>query len=369
MLRRATISACNCLLRPPECAGYNIQTSGVHHHKERDDLQRFLGISRSNKAKANRNTHVNEKMFRRMRGRKTVLLELPEDSDKSKMDNMTPNEIRIELLKKGVNPYKEAQPRVWNEAQITFQSMYGIADPYVAPEKPAPFFGGSDIVDGVKIKADEFKNRLQHKFHNWRNGISRIRKKQGFEKFDVKTFPSKADDIYVSAHKALQSRDKALLLKYITEYAFCEKCGQMRKNGSVVFEMMERVEPSKVVAVRCFDNPPKSGNDIAQLTVRMHTRQKLAIYDRFGRLLLGSENEPKDVVEYVVFENHIAVIDGDWRLHGKIYPSWVPIKQPAIQTCLLSASEVEQLTTVASDLPLRTEEMEKQRKKEKSEDD
>lgn len=45
------------------------------------------------------------------------------------------------------------------------------------------------------------------------------------------------------------------------------------QNGSVVWELVERIEPSKVVAIRCADVPLKSGNDIAQLTVRMHTKQ------------------------------------------------------------------------------------------------
>lgn len=61
---------------------------------------------------------------------------------------------------------------------------------------------------------------MQHKFYNWRMGTNRIRKKQGFEKFDIKTFTAKAEDIYVQAHKALQARDRVAMNKYITEYAF-----------------------------------------------------------------------------------------------------------------------------------------------------
>lgn len=42
------------------------------------------------------------------------------------------------------------------------------------------------------------------------------------------------------------------------------------------------------------------------------------MYDRFGKLLLGSEDNPKDCLEYVVFENHISNLDGRWRLHDKV---------------------------------------------------
>jgi large subunit ribosomal protein L45 len=50
--------------------------------------------------------------------------------------------------------------------------------------------------------------------------------------------------------------------------------------------------------------------------------QVLAVYDRFGRLAHGSEVIAKDVLEYVVFEKHLANIYGIWRIHGKIIPSW-----------------------------------------------
>ena len=45
------------------------------------------------------------------------------------------------------------------------------------------------------------------------------------------------------------------------------------------------------------------------------------MYDRFGRLMHGSEVVGKDVLEYVVFEKHIANTYGTWRIHDKIVPS------------------------------------------------
>ena len=64
-------------------------------------------------------------------------------------------------------------------------------------------------------------------------------------------------------------------------------------------------------------------NMFGQLTVRMHTQQTLAVYDRlnsnltqtfysvffpprFGRLIHGSETVAKDVLEFVVFEKHLS---------------------------------------------------------------
>ena len=60
--------------------------------------------------------------------------------------------------------------------------------------------------------------------------------------------------------------------------------------------------------------------------------QTLALYDRFGRLMYGSEELIKDVLEYVVFEKHISDIYGLWRVHDKIIPKWMPEREPLIKT-------------------------------------
>jgi len=54
----------------------------------------------------------------------------------------------------------------------------------------------------------------------------------------------------------------------------------------------------------------------------MSILQILAVYDRFGRLSHGSEVIAKDVLEYVVFEKHLANLYGIWRIHAKITPAW-----------------------------------------------
>uniref|UniRef100_A0A8C9N6Q2 39S ribosomal protein L45, mitochondrial n=1 Tax=Serinus canaria TaxID=9135 RepID=A0A8C9N6Q2_SERCA len=63
--------------------------------------------------------------------------------------------------------------------------------------------------------------------------------------------------------------------------------------------------------------------------------QTLAIYDRFGRLMYGGEEIPKDVLEYVVFERYLVNPYGTWRMHGKIIPEWAPPKDPIIKTVMI----------------------------------
>lgn len=52
--------------------------------------------------------------------------------------------------------------------------------------------------------------------------------------------------------------------------------------------------------------------------------------------MLGSEEQPKDVLEYLVLERHLVNPYGRWRLHGKIVPSWAPAKDPVIKVMLHS---------------------------------
>ncbi|KAF0309664.1 putative 39S ribosomal protein L45, mitochondrial [Amphibalanus amphitrite] len=92
------------------------------------------------------------------------------------------------------------------------------------------------------------------------------------EEFDVGEFAEQAVEIYKAAHEALTARDKATLHANL-----------------------------------------------------------LAIYDRFGRLMYGSEVVAKDVLEYVVFEKHLADEYGRWRIHSKVVPDWMPARDPVTQ--------------------------------------
>ncbi len=45
------------------------------------------------------------------------------------------------------------------------------------------------------------------------------------------------------------------------------------ERGSIVWEKVKTLSPSKMVSVSCQDYPTKSGNDFAQITVRLHNLQ------------------------------------------------------------------------------------------------
>ncbi|NWZ11726.1 RM45 protein, partial [Agelaius phoeniceus] len=110
---------------------------------------------------------------------------------------------------------------------------------------------------------------------------------------------------------------------------------------TIRWRFLESLEPPRVVHVRC-EGILNRGNLYGQVTVRMHSRQILAIYDRFGRLMYGGEEIPKDVLEYVVFERYLVNPYGTWRMHGKIVPEWAPPKDPIIKTVMIPAPDPSQ---------------------------
>lgn len=67
----------------------------------------------------------------------------------------------------------------------------------------------------------------------------------------------------------------------------------------------------------------------------------LAVYDRFGRLMHGSEIIGKDVLEFIVFEKHLANIYGKWRVHAKIIPDWLPPKDAQPVTYARRIEDIE----------------------------
>lgn len=57
--------------------------------------------------------------------------------------------------------------------------------------------------------------------------------------------------------------------------------------------------------------------------------------------MYGSEVVAKDVLEYVVFEKHLANQYGAWRIHEKIIPDWMPPRDSGLRTYVQKVPEIE----------------------------
>ncbi|XP_075702666.1 large ribosomal subunit protein mL45 [Rhinoderma darwinii] len=209
------------------------------------------------------------------------------------------------------------------ERPINVSCTAAILDPYVPPEGDARLSTLSK--DGLKQRAEQLKQTATSQLA--------IRKVKNYdEDFSTKTFSEKAQEIFIEAHSCLTQFNRHKLHLLVTERCYPEMVRGNRYR-TIRWSFVESLEPPRIVQVRCPEMVTK-GNLYGQVTVRMHSKQTLIIYDRFGRMVCGSE-EPRDVLEYLVFERHLVNPYGSWRLHGKIVPSWAPPKEPIVKTVML----------------------------------
>ena len=109
--------------------------------------------------------------------------------------------------------------------------------------------------------------------------MSSVRKIRSYEPdFDPRTFTEEALEIYIAAHTALANNELDLLHKYATEKAYPEMMN-MLKRKTIHWRFIKSLEPASVVHARHSEIVSKD-NMFAQVTVRFHTQQQLAVYDR-----------------------------------------------------------------------------------------
>ncbi|XP_030627759.1 large ribosomal subunit protein mL45 [Chanos chanos] len=241
------------------------------------------------------------------------------------MKQRTQDEIEAQARASGMVPRQE-----YMERAINIACTAGIFDPYVPPEGDARLSTLSK--EGLKQRTEQLRQSAGSQL-----AIRKI--KEHDSEFTTKEFPTRAQEIFIEAHSALTQFDKVKLHSLVTERCYPEMVRGNRYK-TIRWRFIESLEPPRVVHARCPDMVSK-GNLYGQVTLRMHSRQTLAVYDRFGRLMLGDEEEPRDVLEYLVLERHLVNPYGRWRLHGKIVPAWAPPKDPIIKSVMIPGPKLK----------------------------
>ncbi|XP_037944890.1 probable 39S ribosomal protein L45, mitochondrial [Teleopsis dalmanni] len=257
--------------------------------------------------------HWNPK-FKKQRAQKFIHVDLPNYQEKK--DDLSQEEIRSRMKERGVLP-----PRPWLERPFHISCTGGIFEPYIPPEG-----------DGKKslISASGAKQKFEFLEKKSKSMLA-VRKIRSYEEdFDSNEFATEAQDVYLDAHRHMALKEKHKLREFVTERCYPEMMHNV-KDKTIHWKFLKSLEPPRVVHARVTDIITKE-NMFAQITVRFHSQQMLAIYDRFGRLIHGSEIIAKDVLEYIVFEKHISNEYGKWRLHDKIIPDWLPAQQVPLAT-------------------------------------
>ncbi|RZF36389.1 hypothetical protein LSTR_LSTR002985 [Laodelphax striatellus] len=272
------------------------------------------------------NKHFNPK-FKKLRAAKVIKVKLPDEEKMRKAkDDYTSEEIRSRMKELGIHPVYF--PR---ERPVYISSTGSVFEAYVPPE---------GVLKVSKITKEGAKQTWEFIEKKGKSMLS-IRKIRSFdEDFEIEDFLPLAQNIYIKSHEAMAARDKNNLIQYLTERAYPEALYNIDRK-TVHWKFLNSIEPPRVVHARHTSLITKE-NYFAQLTVRFHSQQMLAVYDRFGRLIYGSEILAKDVLEYVVFEKHLSNRYGTWRIHEKIIPDWRPPSEPGLLTYRLTTEDPEE---------------------------
>ncbi|KAK3533515.1 hypothetical protein QTP70_023330 [Hemibagrus guttatus] len=229
------------------------------------------------------------------------------------------------------------------ERPINISCTAGVFDPYIPPEGDARLSSLSK--EGLKQRTEQLRQSAASQL-----AIRKI--KDHDPEFSTKEFAMRAQEIFIQAHLALTQFNKEKLHSLVTERCYPEMVRGNRFK-TLRWHFVESLEPPRLVHARCPDMISK-GNLYGQVTIRLHSRQTLAIYDRFGRMMLGDEEEPRDVLEYLVMERHLVNPYGLWRLHGKIVPAWAPPKEPILKTVMIPGPKLkpeEEFETLNYEVP------------------
>ncbi|KYM99094.1 PREDICTED: probable 39S ribosomal protein L45, mitochondrial [Cyphomyrmex costatus] len=269
------------------------------------------------------NKHWNPK-WKKERRQKVIKIELPKFDD----DNDDPTKMNKEQMRSRMKEHGFLPQKPWKERPAFINSTSAIFESYIVPEGDGKY--SAITKEGAKQKFTFVEKKGK--------SLIAIRKIKSFDdSFKTSIFLEEALDIYQKAHEALASKNEEEIIKYVTELVY-PKITHNIMNKTIHWKFLESLEPARLVHARNTDVITKE-NVFAQLTVRFHTQQVLAIYDRFGRLIQGSEILRKDVLEYIVFEKHLANEYGVWRIHGKIIPSWMTPTDIAEGTYVLPKEE------------------------------
>ncbi|OWF35874.1 39S ribosomal protein L45, mitochondrial-like [Mizuhopecten yessoensis] len=262
------------------------------------------------------NKHYDQR-GRKARRKNTTIPLIHKILDHKAPDMDTPDKVRMHMKQHGILPRRE-----FNDP-IDITCTNEIFDQYLPPEGDGKssllsLQKGKDLFQGGLSKGKNLKDRRKLKEYD--------------TAYDEKSFAEMAQSQLIKTYTLLQDvkSNEDELHQLVTNLAYPKLVFGLEFK-TFRWKFVESIEPPRVVHLRT-SKMLSQDNLYAQVTVRCHTKQILAIYDRFGRLMYGSEVVPRDVLEYVVFEKHIVNMYGEWRLHSKITPKWLPPQAPQINT-------------------------------------
>jgi len=228
-----------------------------------------------------------------------------------KEDGITKLEEMAERFNPPPNQKEQENQAVPADQGFTIDSTGQIFSSYVPPEKKQFMLTGQ----GANQRWESLKALVQSTY-----AVAMI--KRNVKPFRAVDFAKAAQKKFIDVNNALQedSKKSDLLMKEHATLMVIRALKTQFQNPAkkVHWRFLEEIDRPKVVHARVASIYDKD-NLFAQVTVRMHSEQILAIKDRYNRTLKGDAKKSKNVIDYVVFERHLKDPYGKWRICGKVF--------------------------------------------------
>ncbi|KAI9216855.1 hypothetical protein BC828DRAFT_392569 [Blastocladiella britannica] len=187
--------------------------------------------------------------------------------------------------------------------RFSITQVGSVMDPYVPPASmPTPL-----SKDGRAAWWSKFLNLAKSTMY-----VVQLRK--DLPSFVANKFPLEAEQLYINMNKAFAIGRPTDVLPFVTDQMLSTLKGQMRKRpGTLEWEYLGAVDRPSTVAVR-YAKQKGDPFGAAQVTVKIHSRQRLTVKDERGSVLATSESDP---TEFIILER-FTKSDGKWRIAGKV---------------------------------------------------
>ncbi|OAF70987.1 hypothetical protein A3Q56_01242 [Intoshia linei] len=262
--------------------------------------------------------------FRKMRAKKVLPIDLPDFQEAKDAASMTIEEMRSKSKRDGITDpvtFQERNINITNSGLVIDEYKPQKSEGYVTSLKSTPKYSVSLIKD--KVATQRALRNIRHVD----------------PEFNIKNFMQEAHDIYFKVIELSNDypNTEEELFNYVTELAYPNFIDSMRYQ-TVVWKLVNMLEAPKLIQVRTVPILKESAA-FSQITIKFYSKQKLAIYDRFGRLIAGSPDFERTVLEYIVFEKPLKYDYSSWRIHSKINPIMENVNTTISKTTFVNSTQ------------------------------
>ncbi|RIA85162.1 hypothetical protein C1645_831194 [Glomus cerebriforme] len=198
------------------------------------------------------------------------------------------------------------------------ESDFGIIDPYFKPLQMPSVFSKKYYRILYENSKNSFKNFIFGANIAYFERKSSEYKDNPSEYWSPSLFKSKAVNLYIEMNENFASKNLKALEKLVEARMYNKmKFDLKQREGKFIWKYHGLVEKPKYINVRCaLGHARSAGNYIAQITLKLHTKQSVGLYNKAGKLISGDPKKVKNVLEYVVFQRKMWEKNKGWTIYG-----------------------------------------------------